>query len=144
MLAVTLTLTTTPALADLYIKVDANGNAISGAIVCDAATCGEGSLYSQLTLQEGERYVKQNVVIDTPIAYPEQNNTVVTPPVQPVISETTTVISDTATVLTDTSTVTTVESITATVTESVTVQDVIKKINALLVIIFQLLAKIGA
>lgn len=48
-----------PAMADVYVKVDANGNAIGGAIMCDAATCGEGSQYSQLTLQPGERYVLQ-------------------------------------------------------------------------------------
>lgn len=47
--------------ADVYVKVDAQGNAIGGAIVCDAATCGEGSLYSKLTLGPGERYVLQGV-----------------------------------------------------------------------------------
>jgi opacity protein-like surface antigen len=47
--------------ADVYVKVDAQGNAIGGAIICDAATCGAGSLYSQLTLGEGERYVLQGV-----------------------------------------------------------------------------------
>lgn len=45
--------------ADVYVKVDANGNAIGGAIMCDAGTCGAGSEYSRLTLQEGERYVLQ-------------------------------------------------------------------------------------
>lgn len=49
----------TPAYADVYVKVDANGNAIGGAIMCDAGTCGAGSQYSQLTLQAGERYVLQ-------------------------------------------------------------------------------------
>lgn len=53
-----------PAHADVYVKVDAQGNAIGGAIVCDAATCGAGSLYSQLTLGEGERYVLQGVGVD--------------------------------------------------------------------------------
>ena len=47
--------------ADVYVKVDAQGNAVGGAIMCDAATCGEGSLYSKLTLQPGERYVLQGV-----------------------------------------------------------------------------------
>lgn len=47
--------------ADVYVKVDAQGNAIGGAIMCDAATCGEGSQYSQLTLGPGERYVLQGV-----------------------------------------------------------------------------------
>ena len=45
--------------ADVYVKVDANGNAIGGAIMCDAGTCGAGSEYSRLTLQAGERYVLQ-------------------------------------------------------------------------------------
>jgi hypothetical protein len=45
--------------ADVYVKVDANGNATGGAIMCDAITCGDGSLYSSLTLQPGERYVLQ-------------------------------------------------------------------------------------
>jgi hypothetical protein len=45
--------------ADVYVKVDANGNAIGGAIMCDAATCGAGSLYSSLTLNPGESYVLQ-------------------------------------------------------------------------------------
>ncbi len=49
----------TPAYADVYVKVDANGNAIDGAIMCDAGTCGAGSQYSQLTLQAGEQYVLQ-------------------------------------------------------------------------------------
>lgn len=48
-----------PAYADVYVKVDANGNAIGGAIMCDAGTCGAGSQYSQLTLKAGERYVLQ-------------------------------------------------------------------------------------
>jgi hypothetical protein len=45
--------------ADVYVKVDANGNAVGGAIMCDAGTCGAGSEYSRLTLQLGERYVLQ-------------------------------------------------------------------------------------
>jgi hypothetical protein len=45
--------------ADVYVKVDANGNAIGGAIMCDAGTCGAGSEYSRLTLQAGEQYVLQ-------------------------------------------------------------------------------------
>jgi hypothetical protein len=45
--------------ADVYVKVDASGNAIGGAIMCDAGTCGAGSEYSQLTLQAGEQYVLQ-------------------------------------------------------------------------------------
>jgi hypothetical protein len=121
--------------ADVYVKVDANGNAIGEAIICDAATCGEGSLYSQLTLQPGERYVLQglghsgignnnpgvDVKADIPTQTwtvtnnntPEPTVTTFTPyesveptPVAPIIVETSTVTSDTATVLSDTSTVT--------------------------------------
>jgi hypothetical protein len=45
---------------DAYIKVDANGKAIGGAIVCTADVCGDpNSTYSKLTLQPGERYVLQ-------------------------------------------------------------------------------------
>ena len=177
LLAVTLTLANTSAMADVYVKVDANGNAIGGAIICDSATCGAGSLYSQLTLNEGERYVLQGVGVDYGIGNNNPNTTVQhddrsnewvvtreqrtgvepvverfnvitptpTPEMQtPVITETQTVLTETTTALSDTSTVTNLESITATVTESVTVQDVLKKINALLAIIFQLLAKLGA
>jgi hypothetical protein len=50
---------TQSASADVYVKVDAQGNAISGAIMCDAATCGAGSEYSRLTLGPGESYVLQ-------------------------------------------------------------------------------------
>ena len=53
--------TTQTASADVYVKVDAQGNAIGGAIMCDAATCGAGSLYSSLTLNPGESYVLQGV-----------------------------------------------------------------------------------
>lgn len=52
------------AFADVYVKVDAAGNAIGGAIMCDAATCGAGSEYARLTLGEGERYVLQGVGVD--------------------------------------------------------------------------------
>jgi hypothetical protein len=47
--------------ADVYVKVDAQGNAIDGAIMCDAVTCGAGSAYSKATLGPGERYVLQGV-----------------------------------------------------------------------------------
>ena len=53
--------TTQTASADVYVKVDAQGKAIGGAIMCDAATCGAGSLYSLLTLNPGESYVLQGV-----------------------------------------------------------------------------------
>jgi hypothetical protein len=45
--------------ASVYVKVDANGVAIDGPIMCDSGTCGEGSLFSRLTLKDGERYVLQ-------------------------------------------------------------------------------------
>jgi len=66
----------TTASADVYVKVDANGNAIGGAIMCDAATCGAGSQYSQLTLQEGERYVLQGVGVDYGIGNNNSNTEV--------------------------------------------------------------------
>lgn len=126
--------------ADVYVKVDAQGNAIGGAIMCDAATCGEGSLYSSLTLQPGERYVLQgtghagignnNPGVDvkheattnqwvvtnnnTPTPIVERFETIetrVVPKPQPVVSDTKTVTIDTATVITDTATAT--ETITA-------------------------------
>jgi hypothetical protein len=47
--------------ADVYVKVDANGNAISSQIVCSADVCGNAnSTYSQLTLGVGEQWVLQN------------------------------------------------------------------------------------
>lgn len=49
-----------PAYSDVYVIVDANNVVVSGAIVCDAGTCGDpNSLYSRLTLKAGERYVLQ-------------------------------------------------------------------------------------
>jgi hypothetical protein len=58
-LALSLLFITPIAQADVYVKVDASGNAIGGAIMCDSGTCGAGSQYSQLTLQAGEQYVLQ-------------------------------------------------------------------------------------
>lgn len=155
------------AIADVYVKVDANGNAIGGAIVCDASTCGEGSLYSQLTLGPGERYVLQglghsgignnNPGVDVKVDIPTQTWTVTnnntpaplvttfTPydppaPVVPVRVETTTVTSDTstATIKTDTAT--------ATIdTSTVTVADLdakIKELRTLIAWIEALLARL--
>jgi hypothetical protein len=49
-----------PAQADVYVIVDSNNVVVSGAIVCDAGVCGNpNSLYSKLTLKEGQRYVLQ-------------------------------------------------------------------------------------
>jgi hypothetical protein len=130
-LGVILVLGITPTYADVYVKVDAQGNAIDGAIMCDPVTCGATSLYSKLTLKEGERYVLQgygqagigNNTPDTQVKVdiPTQVWTVTTPtqestftPDQPMsnpisvlpITDSSTVISDTATVLSDTSTAT--------------------------------------
>jgi hypothetical protein len=62
--------------ADVYVKVDAQGNAISGAIMCDAATCGAGSAYAQATLGPGERYVLQGVGVHHGIGNNNPNTTV--------------------------------------------------------------------
>lgn len=75
LLAITLSLPQA-AMADVYVKVDANGNAIGGAIMCDAVTCGTGSLYSKLTLGEGERYVLQGVGVDYGIGNNNPNTSV--------------------------------------------------------------------
>jgi hypothetical protein len=120
--------------ADVYVKVDANGNAVGGAIMCDAATCGAGSLYSQLTLNPGESYVLQGVGVhhgignnnpgvdvkheaatnewvvtnnNKPAPTVERFTTIETRSVAPVIPtpvETPTVVIETATVLSDTNT----------------------------------------
>jgi hypothetical protein len=47
----------TPAAASVYVKVDANGIAIDGPIMCN--DCGGDTLFTRLTLKEGERYVLQ-------------------------------------------------------------------------------------
>jgi hypothetical protein len=50
----------TPAYADTYVKVDANGNAAGQAIVCSADVCGDSkSPYARATLGAGEQYVLQ-------------------------------------------------------------------------------------
>lgn len=59
LLAIAVTFTQSPAHAEVYVKVDANGNATGGAIMCDPVTCGNGSEYSRLTLQPGEHYQLQ-------------------------------------------------------------------------------------
>lgn len=158
-----------PAYADTYVKVDANGNAIGGAIVCDAATCGEGSLYSQLTLKDGERYVLQGSGVsygignnnpNTDVKYtnnewvitrtePITNTasverfTVITPTPVSIPSQTTietATVIDTATAIIDTATVT-IDS--ATVTSNSSFADVIAQINLLLSKIYALLAILG-
>jgi hypothetical protein len=52
-----------PALADVYVAVDQNGNAVGQAIICDAQTCAKGSLFSQMTLPTGAHYALQGVGI---------------------------------------------------------------------------------
>jgi hypothetical protein len=130
-MTVVLALSMTPAYADVYVKVDAQGNAVGGAIVCDAVTCGSDSDYARATLAEGERYVLQGlgttgignnnpdkkVVVDIPTQvwtvtntttetienkFTPQENLLTPAPVQ---LETTTVVIDTATAKIETATV---------------------------------------
>ena len=59
-ITVVLALSITPAYADVYVKVDEQGNAIGGAIICEASVCGNpASSYAAATLGAGERYVLQ-------------------------------------------------------------------------------------
>jgi hypothetical protein len=148
-----------PANADVYVKVDANGNAIGGAIMCDVVTCGEDSVYSQLTLGAGERYVLQgygqagignnNADTQVKVDIPTQTWTVTTPStvrtftpdtpptpvyVAPVVAETSTTTTDTATVLSDTATAT---------SKSTTFESLYAQIMALLTQILALIAKLN-
>jgi hypothetical protein len=144
LLSVALALGQTYAYADVYVKVDAQGNAIGGAIVCDAAICGAGSEYSRLTLQPGEQYVLQghghsgignnNPDTQVKVDIPTQTWTVTTststqvftpdtPP--PAVTPTPTPapsIIDTSTATTDTATAT-VETATATITTNILDQE---------------------
>ena len=52
-----------PAMADVYVAVDASGNAVGQASICDAQTCAKGSLFSQMTLPAGAHYALQGVGI---------------------------------------------------------------------------------
>ena len=166
-LGVTLVLGVTPSYADVYVKVDAEGNAIGGAIVCDSATCGEGSLYSQLTLKEGERYVLQglgqsgignnNPDTKVKVDIPTQTWTVTTPthvstftPSQPVpvyvtpVVDTPTVITDTATAVIDTATVLSDTSTVTTYLNSVTtVEQAIAYIQLLIKELFAIITRLG-
>ena len=155
----------TPAYADVYVAVDKDGNVVSGAIMCDANTCGADSLYSKLTLQEGQHYVLQNNgsagignnnpdttvkvnevtnvwTVTTPTTIQQYNKTIDNPIVnEPVVSvvDTATVVVDTATVTVDTATVT-INS--ATVTNATTNTEVMTLIYALLDKIMTLLARL--
>lgn len=53
-----------PALADVYVAVDQNNNAVGQAIICDAQTCAQGSLFSKMTLPPDQHYALQGVGID--------------------------------------------------------------------------------
>jgi len=130
-MTVVLALSMTPAYADVYVKVDAQGNAISGPAMCDAITCGAGSDFSRATLNEGEQWVLQgtgqsgvgngtsgiSVKVDIPTQvwtvtnettqkiqhqFTPQETIYIEPPVQ---LETTTVVTDTATAKIETATV---------------------------------------
>ena len=169
-MAALLTLGVIPsASADVYVKVDANGNAISGPIMCDATTCGGESTYSQLTLEPGERYVLQglgdsgignnNPGVDVKVDITTQtwtvtnNNTpdpivtIFTPydpptpaPINPIAVETSTATSDTATATIKTDTATaTIDSSTVKVTD---LDAKIKELRTLIAWIEALLARL--
>jgi hypothetical protein len=166
-LGVTLILGITPSYADVYVKVDAQGNAIGGAIVCDSVTCGAGSLYSQLTLQEGESYVLQgygqsgigNNNPDTKVTVDisTQTWTVTTPThvntfvpshepvyVPPVVAETSTIISETATVIIDTATVLSdTRTVTASLNSVTTIEQAIAYIQLLIQELFAIIQRLG-
>jgi hypothetical protein len=170
-LGVTLILGITPSYADVYVKVDAEGNAVGGAIVCDSVTCGEGSLYSQLTLKEGERYVLQglghtgignnNPDTQVKVDIATQTWTVTTPTgvntfvpshepvdipvyVPPVVVETSTIISDTATVIIDTATVLSdTRTVTASLNSITTVEQAIAYIQLLIQELFAIIQRLG-
>lgn len=147
-LAITSSLWASPSHADVYVIVDENGVAQSGAIICDYATCGDpNSLYAQLTLAPGQRYALQGtgdagvgnnnpnteVRVDsnntwtathTDPVTTEQTVTILNdqPHTQPVSPRPVTpIVTDTSTVTSDTATVTS-DTSTATVS-SVDVED---------------------
>jgi hypothetical protein len=130
-ISIALALGQTHAHADVYVKVDAQGNAIGGPIMCDAETCATGSAYSNATLQAGEQYVLQgrgqagignnNPETQVKVDAPTQTWTVTTPASTQVFTPDTPAptltpapsIIDTSTARTDTNTAT-VETVTAT------------------------------
>jgi len=73
-------ISTAPALADVYVGVDANGVAVTGAIMCDAGTCGSGSSFSKATLPSGAHYALQGVGIDYGIGNNNPNTLVLVNP----------------------------------------------------------------
>lgn len=152
--------------ADVYVKVDAQGNAIGGAIVCDAGTCGDpNSLYSKLTLGDGERYVLQGygttgignnnpdtqVKVDIPtntwtVTTPTSTTTFVPQPEEPKQTYTPTPAPTPNVTTVETSTVT-IESTTVTTdtstTTSTTNNNLYEQVLILLAQLFALLAKLG-
>jgi hypothetical protein len=148
-----------PANADVYVKVDANGNAIGGAIVCEASVCGNSnSAYSRATLNSGEQYVLQgfgtvgigNNNPDTTLKVDKETQvwTVTTPTsvstftpesgpsYNTAITDTATVLSDTATAVTDTATATATS-------KSITLESLYAQVMALLTQILALIAKLN-
>lgn len=119
--------------ADVYVKVDANGNAIGEAIVCEQSVCGDSnSDVSKALLKENEKFVLQgsgtvginNHAPDVNLKHEAiTNEWVITrkdnsverfttienretaPVVEPVYMETTTVTTETKTATIETSTV---------------------------------------
>lgn len=159
--AMLLSVIPTTANADVYVKVDAEGNAIGGAIMCDAATCGAGSEYSRLTLGAGESYVLQgygqsgignnNPNTSVKVDIPTQTWTVTTPtsvheftPTHEIASSTPAipVVVDTATV-TDSATAT-VDTLTARIdSQTATIADLRAQIDALYKLIQVILVRLG-
>ena len=137
--------------------------------MCDAVTCGAGSVYSQLTLNEGESYVLQglgttgignnNVDTQVKVDIPTQTWTVTTPatvttftpqeqpyrspktPIEYNVTETSTVTTDTATVLSDSATV--ITNKTTTTNSSTTFEQLYAQVMALLTEILALIAKLN-
>lgn len=170
-LGVTLILGITPSYADVYVKVDAQGNAVSGPIMCDAGTCGAGSTYSKLTLQEGESYVLQglgqsgignnNPNTKVEVDIPTQTWKVTTPVevttftpttepviqntyVPPIVSETSTVATGTATARIDTATVLTdTATVTASLNTITSYEKAIAYIQILIQELFAIIQRLG-
>lgn len=129
--------------ADVYVKIDANGNAISGAIVCDYSVCGDpNSEFNKYNTGVGERWVLQagngaqagfgksnnaeeQIKVDvttnvwTSTIGTEVRTILPEPtfvPAKPILSDTNTAITDTVTVVIDTATAL-IDTSTATITD---------------------------
>jgi hypothetical protein len=156
-----------PANADVYVKVDANGNALGGGIICEPDVCGNPeSTLSKITLKDGERYVLQSTgdsgsSADSNAKYNAETNvwtvndrqyaeTLENPladysvPVyipNTFVETSATVITETATVVSDTATVV-IETTTAT-SASTTLESLYAQVMALLTQILALIAKLN-